>query len=264
MKCDRFLVIGNGAFIALLLVILSSCASNEEKKLPLTDIESGADTLQVVFGAAPIDSVYYSALLTGTLDITKDSSFVMLPEAITTKPIYLNAEAAVSLVNMVNAAKADQITLMVLSGYRSFQDQKSIWTRKWNDRQISDDAERSKNIMLFSAMPKTSRHHWGTDVDLNSLDNKYFGSGEGQTEHQWLCKNAQRYGFRCVYTDKSTTKRMGYETEKWHWSYMPLAEKYLKLYNQLIAYEDINEFPGSQSAKKCRVIEDYVNGVNAQ
>ncbi|MBK8672515.1 MAG: D-alanyl-D-alanine carboxypeptidase family protein [Bacteroidetes bacterium] len=29
-------------------------------------------------------------------------------------------------------------------------------------------------------MPGSSRHHWGTEVDINALSNAYFSTGEGK------------------------------------------------------------------------------------
>jgi len=49
-------------------------------------------------------------------------------------------------------------------------------------------------------MPGTSRHHWGTDVDLFSLDNKFFESGDGKIWYSWMVQNAAKYGFCQPYT----------------------------------------------------------------
>jgi LAS superfamily LD-carboxypeptidase LdcB len=111
-------------------------------------------------------------------------------------------------------------------------------------------------------MPTTSRHHWGTDMDINSLENSYFESGQGLKEYNWLKKNASKYGFCQVYTDKKTVARDGYQLEKWHWSYIPLASQYLKKYNQLIDYSLIQGFQASNLASKLRAIEEYVNGID--
>ncbi|NJK84501.1 MAG: M15 family metallopeptidase [Saprospiraceae bacterium] len=40
--------------------------------------------------------------------------------------------------------------------------------------------ERALKILKYSSMPGTSRHHWGTDIDLNSFSNSYFEQGEGK------------------------------------------------------------------------------------
>ena len=114
--------------------------------------------------------------------------------------------------------------------------------------------------MLYSAMPKTSRHHWGSDVDLNALENSYFDAGSGLKELNWLDSDAIKYGFWRVYSDKSNGRK-GYEMERWHWSYTPLANRFQDLYNNLIDYSIINGFPGAESAESIKAIEDYVNGV---
>lgn len=80
---------------------------------------------------------------------------------------------------MVRAAQQDNIELSIASGYRSFERQLSIWNRKFTGElavldineqplQISELSELAliESIMLFSALPGGSRHHWGTDIDV--------------------------------------------------------------------------------------------------
>lgn len=110
-------------------------------------------------------------------------------------------------------------------------------------------------------MPSTSRHHWGTDMDLNSLNNSYFASGKGKKIYDWLTNNAYKYGFYQVYTDK-VNGRTGYNLERWHWSYLPLASAYLEQYNTTINYSDIISFEGSDLAEEIKVIPEFVNGVS--
>jgi len=81
----------------------------------------------------------------------------------------------------------------------------------------------------------TSRHHWGTDIDLNSFNNKYFESGKGKKIYDWLTSNASSFGFCQPYTPKGDHRPHGYNEEKWHWSYQPVsqditdyAEQYLR------------------------------------
>jgi LAS superfamily LD-carboxypeptidase LdcB len=111
-------------------------------------------------------------------------------------------------------------------------------------------------------MPGTSRHHWGTDIDLNSLNNKYFSTGEGKEIYTWLTENASDYGFCQTYTLKDPTRPTGYEEEKWHWSYLPLARPFLDQYAQKVGYDDLKGFLGWETAKILRVIEDYVQSIN--
>ena len=113
-------------------------------------------------------------------------------------------------------------------------------------------------------MPSTSRHHWGTDIDINSLEPSYFESGRGKREYNWLVNNADRFGFCQVYTDFNNMDRdSGYQNEAWHWSYTPKANIFLKEYNKRINYSDINGFMGSELAKDLSMISDYVNGISS-
>jgi hypothetical protein len=66
------------------------------------------------------------------------------------------------------AAKKDGILLEIVSAYRSFERQKSIWNRKFklNQEEGLSPEQNINKIIEYSTLPGTSRHHWGTDVDL--------------------------------------------------------------------------------------------------
>ena len=116
--------------------------------------------------------------------------------------------------------------------------------------------------MLWSSMPSTSRHHWGTDIDINGFDDYFDGENEkSNKEYQWLRTNAYKFGFCQVYTKKGEKGRTtGYNEEKWHWSYMPLSSDYLKQYKELINYKNINGFSASEFAEELNIIEEFVFG----
>ncbi|MFN5318068.1 MAG: D-alanyl-D-alanine carboxypeptidase family protein, partial [Bacteroidia bacterium] len=154
--------------------------------------------------------------LTGRFDYTKDKDFVKVADEHCTKPSYMHKEAYAKFVEMYKAAKKDGVSLKVISGTRNFNEQCGIWNRKWEKYIATKDSiETMKTILTYSSMPSTSRHHWGTDIDINSLENSYFESGKGLKEYKWLCENASKYGFCQVYTSKKENKRTGYEMEKW-------------------------------------------------
>jgi zinc D-Ala-D-Ala carboxypeptidase len=210
--------------------------------------------------------------LLGQFDETKDNRFVKIDSQYAKGSAvgkFLRKESYDAFVKMALAAKKDGVTIFIISATRNFNSQKSIWENKWEGKTkvegknlttISDLAERARLILLYSSMPGTSRHHWGTDMDLNSLNNSYFSSGEGLKIYQWLTAHAAEFGFCQPYTSKATG-RTGYEEEKWHWSYLPLSKELLKDYKKLIDYGDIANFKGSEIAKKLTVIEKYVDGV---
>ena len=107
---------------------------------------------------------------------------------------------------MYDAAKKEGITLKIISATRNFATQKIIWEGKWTGKRLHESkenlaktipnpTERAIKILRWSSMPGTSRHHWGTDIDLNKLNNSYFEKGEGLKIYNWLIANASSFGF---------------------------------------------------------------------
>jgi D-alanyl-D-alanine carboxypeptidase len=182
---------------------------------------------------------------------------------------YLRKETYEAFVKMSDAARKEGIELIIISATRNFDSQKRIWENKWEGRTmvegknlstVKDKKERARLILLYSSMPSTSRHHWGTDMDLNSLENSFFESGQGLKIYQWLTAHAAEYGFCQPYTSKAGG-RTGYEEEKWHWSYLPLSGLFLEEYKKKVTYKDIKGFAGSNVASTIQVIKKYVDGV---
>ena len=205
-------------------------------------------------------SDYDKNLLLGKFDYKKDSSFVIISKKLSSKEIYINKVVNDSFLKMAKNAKKDGITLIVVSGTRNFIEQKRIWERKWSNLTQLSPVNKALKILEYSSMPSTSRHHWGTDIDLINLNNSYFNKGKGLEEYKWLSNNANKYGFFQVYTNKNEG-RTGYNMEKWHWSFKPLSDRYLELYLKNINYLDIYGFKGSDIAKEIDVINKYVNGI---
>ena len=210
--------------------------------------------------AAAQDQIPLKDFLMGKFDYRASSDFARVEEEHSSKPVYLHGVAYKAFVEMFEAAKKDSIHLKIVSGTRNFSEQKAIWDRKWNNLKDLEASEKLISILEFSAMPGTSRHHWGTEVDLNNLENSYFEEGRGKAEYEWLLKHAARFGFYQVYTSQNSG-RTGYQEEKWHWSYLPLAAQYLEDYNLLVTYAQICNFHGSELASKHAIIANYVNGI---
>jgi LAS superfamily LD-carboxypeptidase LdcB len=161
------------------------------------------------------------------------------------------------------AAKAG-VALQIISATRNFEYQKGIWEKKWLREKYKGmtDLEKVADIMKYSSMPGTSRHHWGTDVDFNSVELSFWQSGPGQKMYNWLVANASTFGFYQTYTNKSSG-RSGYEEEKWHWSYLPLAKEMHRQYLSHITYTDLKGFNGCAAAEELRVFDKYVNGIDS-
>jgi len=213
-----------------------------------------------------VDGAFSKEELLGQIKPSSHSSFSLVPQKYTSKSgIYLRTEALIAFKGLHEAALDEGLEITILSGTRSFSYQKSIWERKWEKpRYMGWDAlDKALDILTYSSMPGTSRHHWGTDLDLNAFENEYFESGEGLEVYEFLNRCASAFGFQQVYNSKVTphSPRSGYEEEKWHWSFTPISIPMLKAYNELISTEDIQGFQGASQADSVKIINDYVNGI---
>lgn len=148
------------------------------------------------------------------------------------------------------AAARAGFDLAVASGYRDFERQAAIWNAKaLGQRPVHDDrgcpvavltlndASRVAAIWRYSALPGTSRHHWGTDIDiydraavssdyrLQLSPAEYAPGGPFAALSRWLDERiATRTaaGFFRPYA----TDRGGIAPEPWHLSFAPLAGYY--------------------------------------
>jgi hypothetical protein len=184
-------------------------------------------------------------------------------------PHYLLADAARAFEKMGRAAEKDGVSLRIVSGFRSFARQKQIFEAKFLGKRLvegknllqaypHEPEKRVARILRYSAAPGTSRHHWGTDLDINSVSPVYFERGEGKKVFEWLKQNAARYGFHRPYTEG---RLRGYAPEEWHWSYVPLSRDILKRFLRTVSREDITGFAG-ENALPDNLIEDYVLGIH--
>lgn len=198
--------------------------------------------------------------LLGKFEYRNSPDFVRVDKKHASKTIFLNKVVYEAFKDMNRQAKLEGIEVKIISGTRNFIEQKIIWEKKWAAFDSLPPREKAEAILEYSAMPATSRHHWGTELDLNHFENSYFEEGKGKAEYEWLIKNAPNFGFYQVYT-AGDNGRTGYKEEKWHWSYLPLATKYLQRYNELVDYCEISGFEGSELAEDAGMISRYVNGI---
>lgn len=155
----------------------------------------------------------------------------------------LRKEANEAFIKMKTAALKQGINIQVVSSYRGFDHQKRIWNRKYNryiKQGLSEEAA-IKKIIEYSTIPGTSRHHWGTDLDIIDANVKQPSSvlipshfntnGVFCPLKEWMDNNAESFGFYLVYTD--LPNRKGFKYEPWHYTYKPLSKNYLKQYREL-------------------------------
>ncbi len=128
--------------------------------------------------------------------------------------IQLRREAAGQLEEMFNAAKDKKIILVAVSGYRSFNRQKAIFSRK---QKTSGSTEKA---MLLVAPPGASEHQLGLAMDIARRDSSNLNGAFGKSkEGQWVRENAHLFGFIIRYKEE-WTGITGYADEPWHIRYV--------------------------------------------
>lgn len=165
-----------------------------------------------------------------------------------------------AFIRMYEAALKEGVRLKVTSASRNYFIQRIIWEQKWMASSVREGAGRVKSILSYNAIPGTSRHHWGTELDFISPKLPFWESAYGKKVYAWLKKNAWKYGFYQPYT--ACEGRKGYREEKWHWSYAPLSRIYTSAYKQRITREDLKGFAGDKYLDSLNIVEDYVLGLN--
>ena len=125
------------------------------------------------------------------------------------RPQRLTPETAQAWANMTTAAAADSIELLIVSGFRSIDDQaRLIWNKLCEGEPL--DA-----ILKVNVAPGFSQHHSGRAIDIATpgvrpLTNPFNES----PAFQWLEKNAEQFGFVLPY---GTNNDLGLNYEPWHW-----------------------------------------------
>jgi len=148
-------------------------------------------------------------------------------------------------------ARREGFDLQILSGFRSFADQLSIWNRKASGRLAVLDSGaapldiRTLNerdlvfaILRWSALPGASRHHWGTDLDvydaastpdgyeIELVPEEVEADGMFGPMHEWLDARMATDDARGFYRPYDED-RQGVAPERWHLSHAPVAAGYL-------------------------------------
>lgn len=155
--------------------------------------------------------------------------------AIWSAPVRIHQEVVKPLREMQDKARKAGFEIQVCSGFRSFDRQVEIWNKKVLAKPDLSKSEKIFSILRWSALPGTSRHHWGTDLDIidsNALKpdmkvelipEEFDPGGPFCKLHDWLDDHMETFGFYRPYQ----TERGGVSPERWHLSYFPLAETYL-------------------------------------
>jgi LAS superfamily LD-carboxypeptidase LdcB len=200
----------------------------------------------------------------------------------------LHPQAASALLALRTAAKTDGIDVQAVSGFRDFEQQLAIWNGKFSGARALlgtqnqplqatelSEAERVAAILIWSALPGASRHHWGSDCDVidrgalepgarvELLSTDYGPGGRYARLSSWLTGHAHHYGFFLPY-DRD---RGGVQPEPWHLSFAPVAGPALAAMNVDLLTEALAsaQLAGRDTvvAELPRLYERYVAAVAA-
>ncbi len=139
----------------------------------------------------------------GLITLVKNDSY-----PVNKSGMQLRASVEAELRIMADAAKAEGLTLLVSSAYRTYDYQKMLYER--NVKQMGKEAADRE-----SAPPGTSQHHLGTAIDFGSIEDSYAETKPGK----WLAAHAAEYGFSLSFPE-GYEPVTGYRWECWHYRYI--------------------------------------------
>jgi D-alanyl-D-alanine carboxypeptidase len=166
---------------------LSACLEGDRYLRALVDKKHSLPT-----GYAPSDLV---ALTEGSYRVSRGG-------------LTLRRAAAAALDEMAKAARADGVTLVASSTYRSYEYQTQVYNR--NVREMGQAAADRE-----SAKPGHSQHQTGLVVDFGSIDDSFAATAAGR----WMSANASRFGWSLSFPDGYEAVT-GYRWESWHYRYV--------------------------------------------
>lgn len=177
----------------------------KEKENPTTEVPSSGES-QIVgttskgYTIEQINGLYY---IDGVLIANKSYA---LPSSYNPGGLLDSFQDAFSV--MQSAAANDGISLSVISGYRSYSRQNTIY-----NNYVSRDGKAKADT--YSARAGHSEHQTGLAADINSLSQSFKNTKEGQ----WLNEHCSEYGFIIRYPEGKESIT-GYIFEPWHIRYV--------------------------------------------
>lgn len=128
---------------------------------------------------------------------------------------YLRPTAAAQYREMIAAAAADGVQLVIISAFRSVETQEFLFFQL-----AQSQAMRPQERALVSAPPGFSEHHTGYVVDLGdgAATHTHLDVSFAETNaFRWLQTNAARFGFELSFAENNA---QGVSYEPWHWRFV--------------------------------------------
>ena len=146
---------------------------------------------------------------------------------------YIRSVVYDAFLEMWNAAKEEDIYLLVDSGYRSAESQEEIY-------KYYENMKGTKFADSIAARAGYSEHQTGLALDIYSKECSSASKFKDSNSYKWLIENAYKYGFILRYPD-GKKELTGYEYESWHYRYVgkDLAKK---VYESGLTYDEYYAF----------------------
>ena len=149
-----------------------------------------------------------------------------IPEEYASDELQASKMAIDAFIEMYNAAKREDLGLVINSAYRSYQTQvklcdeyKALYGQSYVDRYV--------------AYPGHSEHQTGLAFDIGSTTSRVFVDSE---EYKWVLDNAHKYGFIIRFTTRGQSIT-GFRNEPWHVRFVgKTASEFI--YKNKITYEE--------------------------
>ncbi len=137
------------------------------------------------------------------------------------------------LQEMFDAAREEDVHMIVADGYRSMEEQQSTMNEKVHEykERVYIEFIAEKMAEKWVAVPGTSEHQLGLAVDINADVQNY-----GWEVYGWLANHAHEYGFVQRYPEDKT-KITGISYEPWHYRYVGI-EAATEMYEKNLCLEE--------------------------
>ncbi|HLE10647.1 MAG: hypothetical protein A2504_12760 [Bdellovibrionales bacterium RIFOXYD12_FULL_39_22] len=185
--------------------------------------------------------------------------------------IFIHRDLLTAYRSLQEKAQAAGFALEIASGFRSYERQLFIWNDKitgkrpiWDDlgnildpKKLNDE-ELIFAILRWSAIPGTSRHHWGSDLDVfnrKAMPENYqlqlsaaevSAGGIFADFHNWLDDLIDN-GKACDFFRPYNFDLGGTHPEKWHISYAPLADRCYESFDLELFEQLLQQYPFPKS-----------------
>jgi D-alanyl-D-alanine carboxypeptidase len=152
--------------------------------------------------------------------------------------ILLHKTAAEKFLAMQKAARAQGVILQPLSGFRSVEEQKSLFFEVKEQR-----GQVATKRAEVSAPPGYSEHHTGYAIDIGDAKATHTHLSEAfekTVAFQWLAKNAAYYSFELSFPRDNF---QGVSYEPWHWRFVGDRQSLETFYRAKNLYRPIKNQP---------------------